>query len=94
MELAIGAFNAFQNDWQHVNVTWRSNWLEWFVVTPRYYHIHHSNNPAHYTANLAALFTLWDRLFGTYVDPDSVRAESLSFGLGEQVPFPRLFLGV
>ena len=25
MELAIGTFNAFQNDWQHVNVSWRSN---------------------------------------------------------------------
>jgi sterol desaturase/sphingolipid hydroxylase (fatty acid hydroxylase superfamily) len=94
MELALGTFNTLQNDWMHVNVTWRSNWLEWFVVTPRYHHIHHSNNPAYYTANLAALFTLWDRLFGTYVDPDSVRGESLSFGLGERVPFPRLFLGV
>jgi sterol desaturase/sphingolipid hydroxylase (fatty acid hydroxylase superfamily) len=94
MELAIGAFSSFQNDWMHVNVTWRSNWLEWFVVTPRYHHIHHSDDPAHYTANLAALFTFWDRLFGTYVDPDRVQGESLSFGIGEQVPLSRLFLGV
>lgn len=93
MELAIGAFNGLQNDWMHMNVTWRSNWLEWFVVTPRYHHIHHSNKPEHYMANLAALFTIWDRLFGTYVDPEEVK-EELSFGIGEDVPLVRLALGV
>jgi len=93
MNLAIGAFNSFQNDWMHVNVTWRSNWLEWFVVTPRYHHIHHSDSPLHYKANLAALFTVWDRLFGTYVDPDSIK-EPLTFGIGEDVPLVRLAVGV
>jgi sterol desaturase/sphingolipid hydroxylase (fatty acid hydroxylase superfamily) len=93
MGLAIGTFIGLQNDWMHVNVTWRSNWLEWLIVTPRYHHIHHSDNPAHNGANLAALFTMWDRLFGTYIDPDEVK-EPLSFGIGEQVPLPRLALGI
>ncbi len=61
--------------------------------TPRYHHIHHSDNPAHYKANLAALFTIWDRLFGTYVNPDDVK-EPLSFGIGENVPLVRLAIGV
>jgi len=91
--LAIGMFGGLQNDWMHLNVTWRSNWLEWFVVTPRYHHIHHSDKPEHYMANLAALFTIWDRLFGTYVDPDEVK-EELSFGIGEEVPLARLVIGV
>lgn len=93
MGLAIGLFNNLQNDWMHVNIVWRSNWLEWIVVTPRYHHIHHSDKPEHYMANLAALFTVWDRLFGTYVNPDSVK-EPLSFGIGEEVPAVRLVLGV
>lgn len=93
MELAIGIFNHLQNDWMHVNIVWRSNWLEWLIVTPRYHHVHHSDRPEHYMANLAALFTVWDRLFGTYVDPDSVK-EELSFGIGEEVPPLRLVLGV
>ena len=93
MELAIGPFNNLQNDWMHINVTWRSNWIEWLIVTPRYHHIHHSDNPSHYMKNLAALFTVWDRLFGTYVDPESVKGE-LSFGIGEEVPPLRLVLGV
>ena len=93
MVLAIGLFNNLQNDWMHVNIVWRSNWLEWVVVTPRYHHIHHSDKPEHYMANLAALFTVWDRLFGTYVNPDEVK-EPLSFGIGEKVPLVRLALGV
>jgi len=93
MGLAIGTFNALQNDWMHVNVIWRSNWLEWFVVTPRYHHIHHSDKPEHNMGNLAALFTVWDRLLGTYVNPDDVK-KPLSFGIGEKVPAVRLVLGV
>jgi len=93
MVLAVGAGHALQNDWMHLNVTWRSSWLEWLIVTPRYHHVHHSDQPEHYMANLAALFTVWDRVFGTYVNPGELRSE-LSFGIGERVPLIRLFLGV
>lgn len=93
MYLALGVFNSFQNDWMHMNVTWRSQWLEWVVVTPRYHHIHHSDKLEHSMANLGAFFTVWDRLFGTYVDPDSIK-EPLTFGIGERVPLVRLAAGV
>src|SRR5439155_16024007 len=33
MAPAIGAGHAVQNDWMHLNVTWRSSWLEWLLVT-------------------------------------------------------------
>jgi sterol desaturase/sphingolipid hydroxylase (fatty acid hydroxylase superfamily) len=36
---------------------------------------------------------MWDRLFGTYVDPGELRRE-LSFGIGERMAPLRLFLGV
>ena len=77
----------------HLNVSWRLRWLEWIFVTPRYHHIHHSDNPAHHTANLGAVLTIWDRLFGTYVDPDEV-THDISFGLKEPVAPARLILGV
>lgn len=79
--------------WMHMNVVWRSRWLEWILVTPRYHHIHHSDNPKHYNANLGSLFTIWDRLFGTYVDPESVDSE-LHFGIGESGNSVRIVLGV
>ena len=34
-------------------------------------------------------FTIWDRLFGTYVNPDDGQG-ALSFGIGEKVPLVRL----
>jgi sterol desaturase/sphingolipid hydroxylase (fatty acid hydroxylase superfamily) len=91
--IGIVVSHAVQNDWMHMNVAWKSAWLEWIVVTPRYHHVHHSDDPRHYGANLGNLFTVWDRLFGTYVDPDTTEAP-LSFGLGTRENPVRLVLGV
>jgi sterol desaturase/sphingolipid hydroxylase (fatty acid hydroxylase superfamily) len=93
MATAIAASNILQTDWMHLNIGWRLKWLEWFIVTPRYHHIHHSDNPEHYLKNLAPLFTVWDRLFGTYLDPEKV-GTSLCFGTGEKPNPVRLVLGV
>ncbi|HEV2700619.1 MAG TPA: sterol desaturase family protein [Steroidobacteraceae bacterium] len=91
--LAIVFKNGVQNNWMHLNVSWGPRWLEWFIVTPRYHHIHHSDNPEYYGANIAPLFPIWDRLFGTYVDPDKV-AGHLNFGTNEKAPRWRLALGL
>ena len=91
--LAVISSHTLLNDWMHMNVSWRSNWLERVFVTPRYHHIHHSDNPAHANANFGVTFSLWDRLFGTYVDPEQVR-QPISFGIGERVPLARLVAGV
>jgi len=90
-------FIAFEhigrNNWMHMNVSWKSTWLEWLIVTPRYHHVHHSNDPVHYHSNLGSLLTVWDRLFGTYFDPDKVERE-LTYGIRERVTPLRLVLGV
>ncbi|HXU80779.1 MAG TPA: sterol desaturase family protein [Polyangia bacterium] len=91
--LGLTAFSQVKNDWMHLNVDWRTGWLEGVLVTPRYHHVHHSTDPAHYTSNLAPLFSFWDRLFGTYQDPAQT-AGKLSFGIGERVPLPRLMTGL
>jgi sterol desaturase/sphingolipid hydroxylase (fatty acid hydroxylase superfamily) len=93
MPTAIAVSSILQNDWMHMNVTWRSTWLEWIIVTPRYHHIHHSDNPQHYKTNMASLLTIWDRLFGTYFNPDKVETP-FSFGTGEKPNPVRLVLGV
>lgn len=82
-----------RNNWMHLNVTWRSSRLEWIFVTPRYHHIHHSKDPAHQKKNLGAWLTIWDRLFGTYYDPDQIQGD-LSFGLSERVAPARLVIGL
>lgn len=90
--VVIFAEGFFQNDWMHMNVTWRSRWLEWIFVTPRYHHVHHSRNPEHHTANLGSRLTIWDRAFGTYVDPESTG--EISFGIDDGTSAARLALGL
>ncbi|MBA5876335.1 MAG: hypothetical protein GDA66_17560, partial [Nitrospira sp. CR1.2] len=82
-----------RNNWMHLNVTWNSAWLEWVFVTPRYHHIHHSSDASHQVKNLGALLTIWDRLFGTYYNPDQIQG-TLSFGLKERVSPARLMIGL
>ena len=40
------------------------------VVTPRLHAIHHSDRQAQTDSNYGSVLTTWDRLFGTYVDPE------------------------
>ena len=85
--------HIFRNHWMHMNVSWKSTWLEYLIVTPRYHHVHHSDNPIHYRSNLGSLFTVWDKMFGTYFDPDKVK-QNLTFGIGERITPMRLVLGI
>jgi len=81
------------NNWMHMNVTWQSRKLEWFFVTPRYHRVHHLREIGRAGANFGVLFTLWDRLFGTYVDPEQV--ESMGpYGIQETVHPVRMAIGV
>ena len=68
--------------------------MEWFIVMPRYHHIHHSSNPDHYNLNLGNNFTFWDRLFGTYLDPDTLERSKMVFGIGEKPNPMRLIAGL
>jgi sterol desaturase/sphingolipid hydroxylase (fatty acid hydroxylase superfamily) len=85
--------NVLQNDWTHLNVRWGNRWVEWIIVTPRYHHVHHSDKPEYYGANQASLLPIWDHLFGTFIDPETL-PENPRFGVGEKLPVIRLALGV
>jgi sterol desaturase/sphingolipid hydroxylase (fatty acid hydroxylase superfamily) len=91
--LLITMEHIARNTWMHMNVSWKSTWLEYLIVTPRYHHIHHSADPAHYRSNLGSLLTIWDRMFGTYFEPSKAN-RTLTFGIGEKVGPVRLVLGV
>ena len=90
LALAIVAEEVLRNHWMHMNVSWRSSWLERVLVTPRYHHIHHSSDAELHDGNYGALFTLWDRLFGTYVNPELARPRT--FGTGENKRDPVLLM--
>ncbi len=90
---AIVVEGIFRNNWMHMNVTWRSNWIEAVFVTPRYHHIHHSVDTEHHDANFGALFSIWDRLFGTYRDPDKTTPRQFGTG-GAKTHMIRLMIGL
>ena len=89
---SIGLFIQF---WEHTNLNVNIGPLAWLVITPDYHRIHHSAT-LHRGMNLAPTFRIWDRLFGTYVDPATV-PQDYPLGLGEEIKgkeIPRMLVGV
>ncbi len=81
------------NNWMHTNVRLNARWLERALITPRAHALHHSKNPAHHHGNFGAFLSVWDHLFGTYVDPSQITAP-LEFGLPAPVHVARLMVGI
>lgn len=89
---AIGVLVQF---WEHTNVSVDIGPLSRILVTPKYHRIHHAADERR-GRNLAPIFCVWDRMFGTYVDPCSM-PEDFPVGLGapvERAEMPRMLLGV
>jgi sterol desaturase/sphingolipid hydroxylase (fatty acid hydroxylase superfamily) len=67
--------------------------LERLLITPRFHFVHHDVDPAKGNTNFGLMFSLWDRWFGTYTDPDTLAADR-PLGLGHEVSYWRLLLGL
>jgi sterol desaturase/sphingolipid hydroxylase (fatty acid hydroxylase superfamily) len=57
--------------------------LRLVVVTPRIHAVHHSSSRPETDSNYGSVFTLWDRLFGTFSDRRADRPETIRFGQAE-----------
>lgn len=70
--------------WLHANVRMplESRHLNWAVMTPDLHRIHHGEEDGQQAANFGVIFSVWDRVFGTYYPVERLDHE-LSFGLGE-----------
>jgi sterol desaturase/sphingolipid hydroxylase (fatty acid hydroxylase superfamily) len=95
LEAGIGySFGLFVQFWEHTNLNVKIGPLAWIFITPDYHRVHHSTE--HSRSNFGTTFSFWDRMFGTYIDPDTVPA-SAPLGLGEPVQpkqIPRMLVGV
>jgi sterol desaturase/sphingolipid hydroxylase (fatty acid hydroxylase superfamily) len=66
-------FQFCNQHWIHSNIAVpHAPMLEKLFVTPRVHFVHHSANVRYTNSNYAFLFTVWDRMFGTFTDPDRV----------------------
>ena len=80
--LAVFAIEAVQ----HGNVRlpeWVERWLQPVLVTVDMHRIHHSVSFAQASCNYATVFSVWDRLFGTYTRLTRAQHDSIVFGVGE-----------
>lgn len=67
--------------------------LEWLLVTPRMHFIHHHREARYGNSNYGFYFSIWDHLFGTYIDADDVPDKG-PLGLVENYTRTSLFLGL
>jgi sterol desaturase/sphingolipid hydroxylase (fatty acid hydroxylase superfamily) len=57
--------------------------LRWVLVTPNMHSIHHSAYRPETDSNYGTVFTIWDRLFGTYCETPLCGYDGLQIGLIE-----------
>ena len=62
----LAPLHLFGQFWYHTQHIGKLGILEYFLVTPSQHRVHHAINPIYIDKNLAAIFCVWDRWFGTF----------------------------
>jgi sterol desaturase/sphingolipid hydroxylase (fatty acid hydroxylase superfamily) len=62
---------------------WLERFLQPVVITLDFHLLHHSLAPDQANANFGAVFSFWDRLFGTYVRLPRAELPSIVFGVAD-----------
>ncbi len=62
----LGPLHLFGQFWYHTRHIGNLGWLEYILVTPSQHIVHHAINKEYIDKNLAAIFCIWDRAFGTF----------------------------
>ncbi len=66
--------------------------LHWLFITPNYHRIHHGAKGLT-NKNLAFVFTIWDRIFGTYADPRVTGKDFAVFAVPTRKRLFRMVIG-
>jgi len=62
-------FESAMNLWAHTAIRLPSptaRVMAWFIVTPNFHHVHHHARQPYTDRNYGDIFTIWDRVFGTF----------------------------
>jgi sterol desaturase/sphingolipid hydroxylase (fatty acid hydroxylase superfamily) len=90
---SIVGFGVFEicvslaSQFHHSNIDLPERWerrLRTFLVTPRFHTSHHTVSRRTGDANFATIFIVWDRLFGTYREPDAEEMRELGLAEGRE----------
>jgi sterol desaturase/sphingolipid hydroxylase (fatty acid hydroxylase superfamily) len=75
---SVAAFVTLFQFWVHTKAVDKlPRWFEYIFNTPSHHRVHHAVNPKYIDKNHAAVFILWDRIFGTFKEEE----ESPTFGI-------------
>lgn len=69
----------------HANIGWRLQWMERWLVTPRFHHWHHGIEKEAIDVNFSIHFPWLDKIFGTHHMPENRWPEGYGIG-GHPVP--------
>ena len=87
------SFGVAVNIWVHANIRVNLGPVQWFFITPDYHRIHHAAD-GRSRKNFAFVFTVWDRLFGTHLDPRLVTEEFTVYSAEKDKGYLRQIVGV
>lgn len=65
------SMSVLLSQFNHANIAlpkWLDNALSWVLITPDMHHVHHHYILPYTDSNYGNIFSIWDRLFGTYMD--------------------------
>jgi len=72
---------VFITGFTHANISlpgWLDRGLSWFLVSPNMHKVHHHWKQPYTDSNYGAVFSIWDRLLGTFMKLDP---SQLKYGL-------------
>jgi sterol desaturase/sphingolipid hydroxylase (fatty acid hydroxylase superfamily) len=79
----LSAFLVGWNQFAHSDTRITLGPLRAIFTDNAVHRLHHSARPEHFNCNFSQMFSVWDRVFGTYVDPSEEWPEA---GLAELAP--------
>ena len=85
--IAVVLFEVILNAgamFSHANValpSWLDRRLRWLIVTPDMHRVHHSVIRSEHDSNYGFNLSIWDRMFGTYVDQPGAGHLAMTIGL-------------
>ncbi len=47
--------------------------ISYFLMSPAYHLIHHSNNPKHYNCNFGEKYVFWDKIFNSFRNEENIK---------------------
>lgn len=62
----LAPLHLFAQFWYHTRHIGKLGWFEYIFITPSQHRVHHALNPEYLDKNLGQIFSVWDRLFGTF----------------------------